>query len=66
MNKRLRNYLSECKAQPIEPKSFEKYETVMLEETIPQIIANIKQNQESVAELRFSPTAASRSKTKKD
>lgn len=62
MNKGLRTYLERCKARPVEPKALEKYEKDMLEETIPQIIADIKRNQKSVVEMRFSPSAASRSK----
>ncbi len=62
MNKGLKTYLKKCKAKPVEPDDLEKYEKNMLNETIPQITEDIKQNQESVIELRFSLPAASRSK----
>ncbi len=59
MNEGLKAYLEKCNTKPVEPELLEKYKTVMKEETIPKIIADIKKNREAVFEFRFSPRKAS-------
>ena len=66
MNKRLKDYLTECDSEPLAPSILENYAKTMTESTIPQIVEDLKQSEQLAAELRFSPTAASRWKKKRD
>lgn len=60
MNKRLNDYLDKRDAKPLDEHVVEKYTAAMKNETIPQIVKDIKRNEELAAELRFSPGTASR------
>ena len=64
MNKRLRDYLAKRGAKPLDNKVLDDYANSMAENTIPQIVEDIKQSEQLAAELRFSPPATSRWKKK--
>ena len=66
MDKRLKKYLAERGATPLDAKVLESYVTEMTETVIPQIVQDIEQREQLAAELRFSPPATSRSKKKRD
>jgi len=59
MNKRLNDYLDERSAKTLDERIVEKYTAEMKKETIPQIVEEIKRNEELAAALRFSPGTAS-------
>ena len=60
MNKRLNEYLDEQGAKALDEHIVEKYTAAMKNETIPQIVEDIKRNEERAAALRFSPSTTSR------
>ena len=64
MNKRLNDYLDERDAKELDERIVEKYTAAMKNETIPQIVEDIKRNEELAAALRFSPGTASRRERK--
>lgn len=66
MNERLKDYLAKRGAKPLDSSIMENYANTMTESTIPQIVEDHKQSEQLAAELRFSPTAASRWKKKRD
>ncbi len=61
MDDRLKEYLVECGAKPLEPSVLENYATAMAE-MIPQIVQDIEQRELLAAELRVLPPTTSRSK----
>ncbi len=66
MDDRLKKYLTKRGAKPLDPNVLKSYITTMTEKVIPQIVNDIKQSEQLVAELRFSSSATSRSKNKHD
>ena len=60
MNKRLNEYLEKKGAKALDEGVLREYSTAMKERTIPEIEREIKKNEERAAELRFSPSPASR------
>ena len=66
MDKQFKEYLASRGATPLDPSVLENYTTTMTEKVIPQIIDDIEQRERLAAELRFSPSAISRSKKKHD
>ena len=66
MNEKLRDYLDSRGATPLDASVVDDFKKKMCEGTIPQIVKNIKQSEQLVAEMRFSPTATSKQKTKRD
>ena len=60
MNRRLNNYLDKKGAKALDEGVLREYTTAMKERTIPEIEREIKRNEERAAELRFSPSPASR------
>lgn len=60
MNKRLNEYLAKKGAKALDEGVLREYSTTMREQTIPEIEKEIKKNEERAAELRFSPSPASR------
>ncbi len=62
MSRTLTGYLEECGAEELDDTILEALKREMNERTIPEIIKNIKQNEQNVAEIRFDPKAASRHK----
>ena len=66
MNERLKDYLAKRGAKPLDSSVLEKYADTMIKSTIPQIVEDIKQNEQLAAELRLSPTSTSRWKKKRD
>ena len=65
MDDRLREYLVECGAKPLDPSVLERYATAIAE-VIPQIVDDIEQRELLAAELRVLPPVTSRSKKKRD
>lgn len=66
MNERLKDYLAKRGAIPLDASVLEDYANTMAESTIPQIMEDIKQSEQLAVELRFSPTATSQGKKKRD
>ena len=66
MDERLKKYLDERGATPLDASVLESYATTMTESVIPLIDEDIKQREQLAAELRFSPSATSRTKKKRD
>ena len=66
VNEKLKDYLDSRGATPLDTRVVDDFKKKMSEGTIPQIVKNIKQSEQLVAEIRFSPTATSRQKTKRD
>lgn len=62
MNRKLKGYLENRGAKELDTSVLEALKREMNERTIPEIVKNIKQNEQNVAEIRFSPKAASRHK----
>ena len=60
MNRTLKCYLEDRGAEELDAGILEALIREMNERTIPEIIKNIKQNEQNVAEIRFNPRAASR------
>ena len=60
MNRRLNEYLEKKGAKALDEGVLREYSKVMKEQTIPEIEREIKKNEERAAELRFSPSSASR------
>ena len=65
MNEKLKDYLDSRGATPLDASVVDDFKKKMSEGTIPQIVKNIKQSEQLVAEMRFSPTATSKQKTKR-
>ena len=66
VNEKLKDYLDSRGATPLDASVVDDFKKKMSEGTIPQIVKNIKQSEQLVAEMRFSPTATSKQKTKRD
>lgn len=64
MNERLKDYLANRGAKPLDDNILKNYVNTMNESTIPQIVEDIKQSEQLAAELRFSLTATSRGKNR--
>jgi len=62
MDKALKKYLAERGATPLDPNLLQAHATKMTKDVIPQIVDDIRKHEQLVAELRFSPSATSRSK----
>lgn len=62
MKERLKNYLSKRSTKPLDASVVESYTKTMKESTVPEIIDDIKQNEQLSAELRFLPTATAKRK----
>ena len=60
MNRRLNDYLEKKGAEALDEGVLREYATAMKERTIPEIERELKKNEERAAELRFSPSSASR------
>ena len=60
MNRRLRDYLDQKGAKPLDERVLKDYVTSMKERTIPDTERRVRKNEERAAELRFSPGSASR------
>ena len=62
MTRTLKCYLEDRGAEVLDASILEALKREMNERTIPEIIKNIKQNEQNVAEIRFNPKAALRHK----
>ena len=62
MNRTLKGYLEDPECRSTRCQHLEDLKREMNERTIPEIIKNIKQNEQNVAEIRFNPKAALRHK----
>ena len=66
MNKKLKDYLVNRGATALDARVLKDFKQKMNEKTIPQIVENIKQSEQLVAEMRISPTSTSQQKKKSD
>lgn len=66
MSDALKQYMLDRGATPLDPKLLEAHASAMMEDVIPAIVDDIRQREQLAAELRYSASASSRTKKKRD